>query len=91
MSLFLPSNASKFITHTLFYFKKDHLRVDWLSIVKTKPMGRVEFVQDENDGLTMRDDVFQLDELVDRYQVALSNDIEENSNFCITDNIFFLF
>jgi hypothetical protein len=36
----------------------------------------------------MRDDVFQLGELVDRYQVALSNDIEENSNFCITDNIF---
>jgi hypothetical protein len=51
-------------------------------------MGRVEFVQDENDELTMRDDVFQLGELVDRYQVALSNDIEENSNFCITDNIF---
>jgi hypothetical protein len=34
------------------------------------------------------DDVFQLDELVDPYRVASSNDLEENSNFCITDNIF---
>jgi len=71
MSLFLPSNASKFITHTLFYFKKDNLRVDWLFIVKTKPMGRVEFVQDENDELTIRDDVFQLSKLVDRYRYNL--------------------
>jgi len=34
------------------------------------------------------DYVFQLNELVDSYRVALSNDLEENSNFRITDNIF---
>jgi len=34
------------------------------------------------------DDVFQLDELVCPYRVSLSNDLEENSNFCITKNIF---
>ena len=54
----------------------------------TKPRGRVEVVQDRNDELTVGDDVFQLDELVDPYRVASSNDLEENSNFCITDNIF---
>ena len=54
----------------------------------TKSRGRVEVVQDRNDELTVGDDVFQLDELVDPYQVASSNDLEENLNFCITDNIF---
>ena len=54
----------------------------------TKSRGRVEVVQDRNDELTVGDDVFQLDELVDPYRVASSNDLEENSNFCITDNIF---
>jgi hypothetical protein len=34
------------------------------------------------------DYVFQLSELVDSYWVAPSNDLEENSNFRITDNIF---
>jgi hypothetical protein len=56
--------------------------------VKTKPRGLVEIVQDRNDELTARDDVFQLGELVVPYHVALSNDLEENSNFCITNNIF---
>jgi hypothetical protein len=56
--------------------------------VITKSRGRVEVVQDRNDELTVGDDVFQLDELVDPYRVASSNDLEENSNFCITDNIF---
>jgi hypothetical protein len=46
MSLFLPSNASKFITYTFFFFRKDHSRIDWLFAVKTKPKGRVEVVQD---------------------------------------------
>jgi hypothetical protein len=34
------------------------------------------------------DYVFQLNELVYSYRVALSNDLKENSNFRITDNIF---
>jgi hypothetical protein len=59
-----------------------------LSIVKTKPRGRVEVVQDGNDELIMGDDVFQLGELVDSYRVASSNDLEENSYFCIAENIF---
>jgi hypothetical protein len=56
--------------------------------VKTKPRGHVKVVQDDNDQLNMGDDIFQLGELVDPYRVASSNDLEENSNFCITDNIF---
>jgi hypothetical protein len=34
------------------------------------------------------DDVFQIDELVDAYWVALSTDLEENLNFSVTENIF---
>ena len=38
--------------------------------MKTKLGSHVEVVQDENDELTMKDDVFQLGELVDSYQVT---------------------
>ena len=69
-------------------FRKDCLKVDWLSIVNTKPRGCVEVVQYKNDKLTMGDDVFQLGELVDPYQVPPSNDFKKNSNFHITNNIF---
>jgi hypothetical protein len=53
--------------------------------VKTKPRGCVEVAQDRNVELIMGDDVFQLRELVDPYRVAPSNDLEENSNFCMTE------
>jgi hypothetical protein len=64
MSLFSPSNANKLITHTPS-LRKDRSRVDWLSILKTKPRGRVEVVQDENDNSNVGDDVFQGSELVE--------------------------
>jgi hypothetical protein len=69
-------------------FRKDRSRVDWLSILKTKPKGRVEVVKDENDESNMGDDFFQVSGLVDPYRAASSIDLEENSNFCIADNIF---
>jgi hypothetical protein len=55
--------------------------VDWLSILKTKPRGRVEVVQDENEDTSVRDEVFQVNELVEPYRVAPSIELEENSNF----------
>jgi len=36
----------------------------------------------------MGDDFFQVSGLVDPYRAASSIDLEENSNFCIADNIF---
>jgi hypothetical protein len=60
--------------------------VDWLSVLKTKPRGRVELVQDENEDTSVRDEVFQVSELVEPYRVALSIDLEENSIFCVLDN-----
>ena len=58
-------------------FRKDRSRVDWLSVLKTKPKGRVEVVQDENEDTSVIDEVFQASELV----VAPSIDLEENLNF----------
>ena len=49
--------------------------------MKTKLRGRVEVVQDDNNELTMRDDIFQLGELVDPYRVAPSNDLEKKLKF----------
>jgi hypothetical protein len=34
----------------------------------------------------MGDNTFQLDELVNPYRVALSTDLEENSNFHVAEN-----
>jgi len=56
--------------------------------VKTKLRGHVEVVHNGTDELTVRDEIFQLDELVNPYRVASSNDIEENLNFSIAKNIF---
>jgi len=55
--------------------------VDWLSVLKMKPRGRVEVVQDEKEDTSVRDEVFQVSELVEPYQVAPSIELEENSNF----------
>ncbi|KAL9391704.1 hypothetical protein Peur_015624 [Populus x canadensis] len=62
-------------------FRKDRSRVDWLSVLKTKPRGRVEVVQDENEDTSVRDEVFQVSELVKPYRVAPSIELEANSNF----------
>jgi len=64
-------------------FRKDRLRVNWLSVLKTKPRGRVEVIQDENEDTSMQDEVFQISELVESYRVAPSIDLEENSNFLV--------
>ena len=81
MSLFSQSNVNKFITHTPLYLEKDRSRVDWLSVLKTKPRGRVEVVQDENEDTSVWDEVFQVSELVEPYRVAPSIELDENSNF----------
>jgi hypothetical protein len=60
--------------------------VDWLSVLKTKPRGRVELVQDENEDISVQDEVFQVSESVEPYQVAPWIDLEENSNFCVFDD-----
>ena len=41
--------------------------------MKTKPSGLVEIVHNGNDEFTMGDDIFQLGEFVDPYQVGPSN------------------
>ena len=82
MSLFLQSNSNKYTLS----FRKDRSRVDWLSILKTKPGGRVEVVLDENEDTSVGDDVFQVIELVEPYRVAPSINLEENSNVHVFDN-----
>ena len=67
-------------------FRKDRSRVDWLSILKMKPRGRVKVVQDENEETSVRDEVFQVSELVEPYRVAPSIELEENSNFRVLDD-----
>jgi len=62
-------------------FRKNQSRVNWLSILKTKPRGRVEIVQDENKDTSVWDEVFQVSELVETYRVAPSIDLKENLNF----------
>ena len=67
-------------------FRKDLSRVDWLSVLKMKPRGPVEAVQEENEDTSVQDEVFQVSELVELYRVAPSLDLEENSNFRVFDD-----
>jgi hypothetical protein len=67
-------------------FRKDRSRVDWLFVLKTKPRGRVEVVQDENEDTSVLDEVFQASELVEPYGVTPSINFEENSNFRVFDD-----
>jgi hypothetical protein len=60
--------------------------VDWLSVLKTKPRGRVELVQDDNEDTSVRDKVFQVSEFVEPYRVAPLIDLEENLNFHVFDD-----
>ena len=84
--MFSQSNANKLITHTPPSFRKDRSRVDWLSVLKTKPKGRVEVVQDENEDTSVIYEVFQANELVELYRVTHSIDVEENWNFRVCDD-----
>jgi len=68
-------------------FKKDHNRVDWLSIIKTEPRSQVQNVKDGNSDLIRGDDIFQIDKLIDQYRVALYTKLE-NLNFHITENTY---
>jgi len=74
-----------YYTYTPF-FRKDRSRVYWLSVLKTKPRGRVEVVQDENEYTSVIDEVFQASEVVEPYWVAPSIDLEENLNFHVFDD-----
>jgi hypothetical protein len=67
-------------------FRKDRSRVDWLFVLKTKPRGCVEVVQDENEDTSMRDEVFQISELIEPYRIVPSIELEKNSNFRVFDD-----
>jgi hypothetical protein len=85
MSLFAKQCQQVYYTYTLS-FRKDQSRVNWLFVLKTKPIGRVEVVQDDNKDTSVRDKVFQVSELVEPYQVTPSIDLEESSNFHVFDD-----
>ena len=73
--LFAKQCQQVYYTYTSF-FGKDWSRVDCLSLLKTKPRGCVEVVQDENEDTSVIDEVFQASELVEPYRVAPSIDLE---------------
>jgi hypothetical protein len=56
--------------------------------VKTKLRSHVQVIKDGNDKVTERENVFQLDELVDSYRVISFTKLEENLNFYIAENTY---
>jgi len=75
--VFVKQCQQVYYTYTIF-FRKDRSRVDWLSVLKTKPRGRVEVVQDKNEDTSVWDKVFQVSELIEPYRVTPLIDLEEN-------------
>jgi hypothetical protein len=56
--------------------------------VKTKSRSHVQIVKDSNEEVTERENVFQLNELVDSYRVISSTKLEENLNFYVAENTY---
>ncbi|KAL9403258.1 hypothetical protein Peur_000230 [Populus x canadensis] len=67
---------------TLVAYKK----LRYFPITPRLQRGRVEVVQDENEDTSVRDEVFQVSEVVEPYRVAPSIELEENSNFRVFDD-----
>ena len=55
------------------------MRGDFLSIVKTKLRSCVQAMNDCKDEVSEGEHVFQIDELVDSYWVALSTKLKDNT------------
>jgi hypothetical protein len=81
MSSFSQSNIKKFITHTPLHLERIDQELIGCPFKKRNPRGHVEVVQDENEDTNVRDEIFQVNELVEPYRVAPSIELEENSNF----------
>ena len=52
---------------------------------KNETQGSCRACSDENEDTSVRDEVFQVSELVEPYRVAPSIDLEENLNFRVLD------
>ena len=87
--VFVFSKQCKQVYYTYIpSFRKDHNRVYWLSVVKTKPRSCVQVVKYGNDEVTTREYAFQMDELNDLYTVALFIELEENLFFHVVENTY---
>ena len=87
--VFIKKCQQVYNTYALF-FRNARSKVDWLFIVKTKPRSHVQVVQDFNDELTARDDVFQLDELVVKTKLRGHVQVvqDDNDELTIGDDVF---
>ena len=56
--------------------------------MKTKPRSHIQVVKDGNDEVIRGDDVCQIDELVDLYQVTLYTKLKKNPNLCVIKNTY---
>jgi len=56
--------------------------------IKSRSRFQVEVDGDVNDEVIKRNDVFQMNELIESYQVILSTELKKNSNFNVTENIY---
>lgn len=66
--VFAKQDQQVYYTYTHSY-RKDHNRVNWLFVVKTKSRSHVRVVKAGNDEVIEGDGVFQIDELVVPYRV----------------------
>ena len=87
--VFVFAKQCQQVYYTHPFLQKGPSKSDWLSVLKTKPRGRVEVVQDENEDTSVIYEVFQASKLVEPYRVAPSIDLEENLNFRVCDDSLF--
>jgi hypothetical protein len=56
--------------------------------MKIKLRSHIQVVEYGNDEVIEGDNVFQMDELVDPYQITLYTKLKKNQNLCVTKNTY---
>ena len=85
--VFFPSNTNKFIAHILFPLKR--IVLELIDYPLWKPnLGVMSKLFKIVTMKVVRDNVFQIDELIDPYQIAPSTNLEKNSDFHVAEITF---
>ena len=85
--VFFPSNTNKFIAHALFPLKR--IVLELIDYPLWKPnLGVMSKLFKIVTMKVVGDNVFQIDELIDPYQIAPSTNFEKNSDFHVAEITF---
>ena len=72
----------------IYLFRNDYNKINWFFVMKIIPKNYFQLVHNNNDEIIEEENIFQLDEIVNSYQVILFIELKEDLNFHTTMNIY---